>query len=216
MKRKRAASAEVNQPYKRPRSIAQAQMIKKPTLYRSPEQKNIDTSSSTMIVAAATTSQQLLINGVDDGASPIQRIGRRITMTSLSIRFVGALASTTAGGSPIRLAVIYDRQSNGVAPLVTDVFQGDLIATQMNLANSRRFKVIVDENIESLGTAGPQGFQRHIYRKLNLPVEFNDNSTATITSITSGSLYAFVWQNGQLITTAPTHLLNTRVRFVDQ
>lgn len=207
-------------------------VVKKPALMRAPsvvlvkrrteERKNIDAGSAAMITIAQTTSNLLLLNGVDDGATSTTRIGRRITMSSLEVRFVGSMAATSAGSSPLRLTVVYDRQSNGAAPAATDVFNVDAIYAMMNLSNSRRFKVIIDELVETVSTAGPAGWNLKLWRdftakgtKSGLEVEFNENSTATITSIVTGSLYAFVWQNGNIITAAPTHELFTRVRFTD-
>lgn len=185
------------------------------------EKKNLDILDQAHIVAASTTSTSFLLNGVDDGATATTRVGRRITMTSLHIRWSGSFAATTAGTSPLRLVVVYDRQANAAAPAATDVFQVDNIYTAMNLSNARRFKVLVDENVECIGVNGPAAFSRVIWRdftrggKPGLNVEFNTASTATITSITSGSIYAFVWQNGNLITAAPTHGLYSRIRFLD-
>jgi len=56
-----------------------------------------------MITFNQTTANTLLCNAVDDGTLATQRIGRRITMTSLEYRFAGAMAPTTTGASPLRL-----------------------------------------------------------------------------------------------------------------
>lgn len=186
------------------------------------EKKNLDVLNSAHVVAAQATSVLFLMNGCDDGTTSTTRIGRRISMQNLHIRWSGSLAATSAGASPLRLVVIYDKQPNAAAPVATDVFQIDQISSEMNLSNSRRFKVIVDENIECVGSQGPAAWSRVIWRDFTakgtqpgLAVEFNDASTATITSITTGSLYAFVWQNGNIITAAPTNALYSRIRFVD-
>lgn len=186
------------------------------------EKKNLDILNTTAIVAAQATSSLFLLNGCDDGATATTRIGRRIQMKSLYIRWTGSYAATTAGSSPLRLSVIYDRQPNAAAPLATDVFQIDQISSQMNLSNARRFKVLIDEVIQELGTQGPTSWYRTIFRDFTkggrtggLPVEFNSASTANIDSITTGSLYAFVWQNGNIITAAPLQSLYSRVRFTD-
>ena len=145
-----------------------------------------------------------------------------VDVTATVVTAGAALTATTAGSSPLRLVVVYDRQSNAVAPLATDVFQIDQISSMMNLSNGRRFKVIIDELVENVSSAGPSGWNRKLWRdftakgtKPGLEVTFNTASTATISSIQTGSLYAFVWQNGNLITAAPTQALYSRVRFVD-
>lgn len=200
--------------------LARSIVIARPAVMTE-EKKNIDVLNTAAIVAAAVPSSLFLLNGVNTGATSITRIGRRISMTSLEIRWSDSFAATSAGSTPLRLCVVYDKQANGVAPLATDVFQIDQISTMMNLSNSRRFKVIVDELVENVSTAGPAGWNVKLWRdftakgtKEGLDVEFNENGTATITSIIGGSLFAFVWQNGGLITAAPTQALYSRVRFI--
>lgn len=221
MKRRAALQAGPAQKRHKPNSLAKTVVIPRSSL-PNPEKKNIDNLFTNSIVAGATAASLHLLNGVDDGATAITRIGRRISMSNLSIRWLGNLAATSAGASPLRLVVVYDRQTNAQAPAVTDVFQVDQISTMMNLANARRFKVIVDENVECVGTGGPQAWSRMIFRdftqggrKPGLAVEFNTASTANVDSITTGSIYAFLWQTGGIITAAPTQALFTRVRFTD-
>lgn len=189
---------------------------------RTEERKNIDALSTGTITFAQATSNFFLLNGCDDGALPTQRVGRRITMTSMELRWAGSFVATTAGASPLRMCVIYDRQSNANAPAATDVFTVDQITSCMNLSNSRRFKVLVDEIIDNVSTAGPNSWCSKVWRdftakgtKPGLEVEFNDASTATITSIVTGSVYAFFWQNGNILTASPTATLFSRIRFLD-
>lgn len=228
MKRKRSTqpsgpAKKAAGPYRQQQIQRQDAVYGRLLLARAGEKKNIDSGAVTgTIVAAQATASLLLINGVDDGATSTTRVGRRITMTSLEIRWLGSLAATSAGSSPLRMTVVYDKQSNGAAPAVTDVFAADVISTMMNLSNSRRFKVLVDEEIECVGLNGPSAWNSKIWRdftakgtKPGLEVEFNDNSTATITSIQTGSVYAFFWQNGNIITANPTSQFFSRVRFTD-
>lgn len=187
------------------------------------ERKNIDSGSTTgTITFGQTTANLLLLNGVDDGATSTTRIGRRIMMTSLEIRWEGSLPSTATGGSPLRMCVVYDRQSNGAAPTAINVFAVDDITGLMNLSNSRRFKVLVDELIDNVSTSGPSSWYSKVWRdftakgtKPGLEVEFNDNSTATITSIQTGSIYAFFWQNGNILVANPSAIFSSRIRFTD-
>lgn len=172
-------------------------LVKK--VQRTEERKNIDSGTVTgTITAAQTTASLLLLNGCDDGATSTTRIGRRITMTSMEIRWLGAVVATTSGASPLRMCVVYDRQSNALTPAAIDVFATDIISTMMNLSNSRRFKVLVDELIDPISSGGPSGWNVKHWRdftakgtKEGLQVEFNENSTATVSSIISGSIYAF-------------------------
>lgn len=210
-KRRASVSTEKSQP---PRKQQKSNLINPPRKRMGPEKKNVDKFDATQIVAAQTTAVVTLLNGIDDGVTSSTRVGRRVNLASLTYRFMSSLAATSAGASPIRLLIVYDRQPNGATPAITDIVVVDTITTVMNLANSKRFKVLVDEYAD-LGTSGPGSFTIEGYRKLNLDMEFNDNSTATITSIQSGAVFAIVWQNGNIITAAPTNALYTRIRFTD-
>jgi len=186
------------------------------------EKKNIDIFNTNAIAAATATATPFLLNGCDDGTTSTTRIGRRIMMQSLNVRWVGSFAATTAGSSPLRCLIVYDKQSNAAAPLSSDILQVDDISGQMNLSNSRRFQILADETIDEFGAAGPTSFQRVFFRdftakgtKPGLPVEFNGTSSSAITAITTGSVYALIYQNGNLITAAPAQAFYSRIRFID-
>lgn len=180
------------------------------------EKKNVDQTSTVMITAGQTTGNLLLLNGLAQGNSAVTRVGRTVKMKSLFVRFQASLASTSAGHSPLRFLVIYDKQTNAAAPAVTDITVADYLAAPMNLNNSKRFIVLMDKVLEEgLSTAGPGANGFEFYRKLDLNVEFNANSAGDVTDITSGSVYMVVWQNGNIITAAPTSRVYTRIRFTD-
>lgn len=180
------------------------------------ELKNLDVSSTTLITAAQTTGNLLLLNGVAQGTTAVTRLGRRITMKSIYIRINNALAATTAGASPLRYLVVYDKQANATAPGATDVVVADAIVNPNNLSNSRRFVTLMDWMPEQgLGTGGPVACSHVFYKKINLPVEFNAGSAGTVGDIQTGSVYVFVWQNGGLITAAPTQAFYSRIRYSD-
>lgn len=223
MKRKRQSGGSA--PAKKAAGVHRQQpsfQKQKLLLARIGEKKNIDATNSNTITFAQTTSNLFLLNGCDDGATATTRVGRRITMTSMELRWSGSFAATTAGTSPLRMLVVYDKQTNAAAPAATDVVVVDSLNSMMQLSNSRRFQVLADEIVEEFGAAGPQSFYRKIHRDFTakgtqegLNVEFNTASTAVVDSITSGSVYAFFWQNGNIITANPTTNLYSRIRFLD-
>lgn len=215
MKRKATTQAT---PRKKPKLVRQNASLINPPRRKSltPEKKNTDVAGLTdVIVAAQTTAVVQLLNGIDDGTTSTTRIGRRCNLSSLTYNIAGSFASTTVGSSPIRLVIVYDRQPAGALAATTTVFTQDNIATTMNLANSKRFTVLVDDKTAQLSSAGPGAFFIDGFRKLNLDMEFNDNSTSTITSIEEGAIIAFVWQNGNIITANPKTLFTSRIRFTD-
>lgn len=172
-------------------------------------------------VTLATTSVVTLRNGCAQGTSAVTRAGRRTTMTSLTYLWQVSFAATTVGAAPLRLLIVYDRQPNGAAPAALDVVLTDTITSPMNLNNSRRFKVLVDETTDGISDAGPKSYMVKGYRTFTKkkeggwPCEFKDTSSGTITDITTGSIYSLVWQGGNLITAAPQNALYTRIRFTD-
>lgn len=211
MKRKRTSSA--------PRPIKRFKPIVK---VGTPDDLNNLDVVTAPLVAAQVTASVSTCNLITPGTSPTTRIGRTVWMKSLEYRFVGALAPTTAGHSPIRLCIVYDRQTNGAIPATTDVFLVNTLDSCMNLANRKRFKVLVDEIIDQgLSTAGPGAFYRKGFRdftgkgrKKGLLIDFKDTSAGTIADITNGAIFSYVWQGGGLITANPTSSLFTRIRFV--
>lgn len=179
------------------------------------ELKDITVRSVALAPTGTTSVTPLLLNGVAQGTTPSTRLGRRIMMKSLLVRYFYSIEPTTAGNSPLRFLCVYDAQTNAAAPGVTSVVLTDELTSPMNLSNSRRFKVLFDETCNVVGSAGPQAWMFQKYIKLNLATEFNDNSAGTVGDITTGSIYVFVWQNGNLITATGESVMYSRIRFSD-
>lgn len=181
------------------------------------ELKNSDTTANTRIVAAQTTATVQEIFSPDAGTDPTEHVGRTCKIVSLEYHLQASYAATTAGSSPIRLAIVYDRQTNAALPTITDVWDSDNINTLRNLANRKRFKVLVDQKYEGMSDAGSKTLFEHGYRKFKFPLEtdFNQTNGGTIADITTGSVISYVWQNGNIITANPIAVLTTRVRFKD-
>lgn len=221
LKRARAEISQHNAQVARPR---RAVGVNSSSVFQAParkETKFLDFTSTACIVAGAATSQLIgPCNAIAQGTDAIQHVGREVTLTSIYWQLEASLAATTAGSSPVRMVLVYDKDANGAAPTVatgavTDIFAADQLNAPMNLNNRDRFIILSDEIIECLGTAGPQAIYRKGYRKVSLPMVFNATATATITAIQTGSIYAVFWQNGNLITANPTNSLWVRTRFTD-
>jgi len=166
-------------------------------------------------LASAASCTPFLLNGVSQGVTPTTRVGRRILMKSLYIRWFLQLAATTTGGTPVRMLVVYDKQTNGAAPSVTDIVLTDEITSPMNLSNSKRFQVLCDQTWSCVGTGGPQSIVLNKYMKLDKTVEFNTGNAGTVADITSGSIYVLCWSGNGLAVTVPLGVLYSRVRFQD-
>lgn len=190
-------------------------LVNPPPRRHGPEKKNNDFSSQATVVAATATATILTLNAMTQGTAPTNYLGRSVIMKSIAWIFTGALAATSAGGSPLRVLIVYDKQTNAALPATTQIVVNDRIDTFMNLANSKRFIVVADQQVQSVGTQGPQGWYIHGYRKMNLPMEFNTTNGGTIADIQTGAMYALIWQDGKIITADPINSFNCRIRFED-
>jgi len=181
------------------------------------ELKDITTRSLAVLppLASATSCTPFLLNGVSQGVTPTTRVGRRLTMRSLYIRWFLQLASTTTGGSPVRMLVVYDKQTNGAAPAVTDIVLTDELTSPMNLSNSKRFMALCDQTWECIGTGGPQSLVFSKFIKMNKTMEFNNGNAGTVADITSGSIYVLCWSGNGLAVTQPLSVFYSRIRFQD-
>lgn len=213
-------SGSISAPFKKPRKATQTKMTGYnflPTRVSAKgELKDKTTQFTNRIVAAqttATTASTLMT--MAQGTAATERVGRRIVMKSLWVRWVLSMAATSAGNSGVRILIVYDKQTNGAAAATTDVVDTDVIQSFKNLGNERRFITLMDEHIECLGTQGPQSVFGQRYIKMNLPAEFNSGTTGAISDVQTGSLLMFVWQNGNIITAGPLSTIITRVRFSD-
>lgn len=185
-----------------------------------PELKFIDFNSTLNPPLAGNGIISAVLNGCAQGTDAVQHIGRQTTMKSLYWMWQGSMGATTTGSGSLRLVILYDKEAEGAAPTIaagaqTDAFNQDAIEAFQNLNNRDRFVVLVDEIVESIGTAGPQSFMRKGYRKIQLPCVFNASAASTIAAINTGSVYAFSWSSGGLGTAVPACNLDTRIRFED-
>lgn len=178
------------------------------------ELRNLDTVPG--IPAVGTTTGYLtLLNGCSQGTTATTRLGRRITMKSIYIRGNLQMAATTTGYCPVRILVVYDKQTNATAPSASDILVADAVNNVNNLSNSRRFVTLFDEIIPVIGSAGPQAAYVTLYKKLNHVVEFNAGSAGTVGDIQTGSIYSLIYANNL---TGGATLLNglvCRIRFAD-
>jgi len=184
------------------------------------ERKVIDVDPATY--GANTTGTVTLLNGVATGTDFTDRIGRKIIMKSLYIRGVCKPEDDNIANTLARVLIVYDMQSNGAAPVVTDVLKSATSASQLNMNNRDRFKVLMDKQYavgKVLDTAtqafagSPTIHQLKKYKRLNLEVLFN-GTTNVIGSIATGSVYMITIGN-QAAGLGAEFLVSTRIRFID-
>ncbi len=182
------------------------------------EHKVVDTAAASY--GANTTGSVTLLNGVAQGSDFTNRIGRKVTMTSVQLRGFLTPEDDQTEATLARVMLVYDSQPNGALPAVTDVLTAADSRSFNNLNNRDRFRVLVDET-HALGQrdttnsleGAPTAIVLNRYRKCNLPVVF-DGTTAAIGDIQTGSLFLLTIGN-QASGSAIAASLAVRVRFVD-
>jgi len=156
-----------------------------------------------------------LLNGVANGSDASTRIGRRTTMKSLLFKYSVSMVTAGTGGACIRFLIVYDKQANAAAPVITDVLLQNEFLSPNNLSNRDRFVTLVDEVSAPVSQNGDQAVCNVIFKRFELESLFNAGSAGTIGDITSGSVYLFVAQSGNIAGGAPTIAYKTRIRYTD-
>lgn len=206
-----------------------------------PERKFIDSNGScspaTLAIGASSAGDSgtptnpnsyFLINGISQGTDATTRIGRKIKMKSLQIRWTVSTQLPATGLNPaglvagdVRVLVVYDRQCNGVLPAVTDILQSGTVScvtSPMNLNNRERFIVLVDKFFH-LDPQGPGSHVFRCYRKIPASAQdviFNAGNAGTIADIVTGAVIVVTATTVQAtVAGAIDGNMYTRIRFLD-
>lgn len=187
------------------------------------EQKFFDTALSftANITGVVPATGQLVL--IPQGTTESQRIGRKCVIKSINIRgfqyFAPGAAATATTSTWIYIVV--DKQANGAAAAVTDVFVANTLATTFrNLANSQRFVVLGKIKTTFTASAGvttaynPVSRTFDWYKKCSIPMEYS-STTGAITEIKSNNIFLVAGSDGNtddLVTVAG----NCRIRFSDK
>jgi len=180
------------------------------------ELKYVDAGTPFTLNAGVVTwsaGQQLAI--IAPGTSASQRIGRKLTLTKIYLRFSCVLQDTATGGSNVRILIVYDKQTNATAPAITDILLADSFSSPNNLIYRDRFTTLVDHVTDSIGNTFQQSVHGEIIKNIPLEVIYNDVAGGAVGSIASGSVYMFVSSNGGFNAAGADFTGTVRVRFRD-
>jgi hypothetical protein len=148
-----------------------------------------------------------LTNGIKQGSGVNERVGRKIFLKSLYMRgFARLNRSAEAFPAVCRMALVFDKQSNGNTPVLGDIFReidnmGSMsvvdYSSPMNINNTARFTILLDKTFAlqnySSSSATDDNHSAIVpirfYKKLNLFTQFNEGNTGTVSDISSGALY---------------------------
>lgn len=156
------------------------------------------------------------------GTGESERVGRAIKISSIVVRGILSLPSTTLQTNTsdvLRFLLYEDKQCNGAAATGLDLLETNTFLGHTNLSKAHRFKFLISKEIPiaqmlSLDTtanaSGVVEVPFKFYYKCNCPIEYTGTS-ASIANIASKNLgIAVIGSNGKATIT-----LSTRVRYID-
>jgi len=178
--------------------------------------------TATLTTNVPTAGNVNLLNGIAAGTDYNQRIGRKITIKSIYLRYTLNPISTASAavGDTVRVMIVYDTQANGALATVADVLQTSGYQSGINLNNRDRFKIMYDKwhvmpaNTYTAGalTAGsPTQKFASKFKSCNLEQIFS-GTTGAIGSIATGSLFSLVISAANNVSNIN---LEFRLRFID-
>jgi len=174
------------------------------------EWKNVDIGSQLAIAASTSSfSTPVMLNPVGQGTGNNDRIGRKIAMTKLQLRW--ERWQGTGVPDPFRILVVYDRSPNGATPAITSILSGNGISTPVNLSNTDRFLILMD-----IYPCAQQGMTE-LYmcnkenRKFSPALEARwTGSTGGVSDMTTGGIWVF-WCNTGQVGTSQTLQIYSRI-----
>lgn len=161
------------------------------------ETKSFDTALSFTFDGTAEVPATGQLCLVPQGATAQQRIGEKIVVKSVQIRAsIGLVPSTSAtSSSTAMMYLIQDKQANGAAASVTDIFTGtNLCEAMRDITTYRRFNVLAQWYHTFTPQAGVstaynnQQYHLELYKKVNIPIIF-DSTTGAITELTGNNIF---------------------------
>ncbi|AJD07546.1 capsid protein [Sewage-associated circular DNA virus-26] len=182
------------------------------------------------------------INLIQQGNGISQRIGNKINLKSVRLRFsLDPTTVTTASPTDTRVMLVYDRQPNGLYPSLNDFLNGvsqsnallnpsglALCSSNINPNNFERFTVLMDKSItlpssQASSNFGPTGdgqnspwwIDEYIKCK-GLPVTYKANSApSVIGDIATGTLFLFCVGENVALGTSWSYRGQARLRYYD-
>lgn len=169
--------------------------------YVKPEKKFFDVNLTTTTIANTGTVLIPSINLVPQGNTESTMVGRKINITRISAKgyivkpaATNATLANTVSSDQARVYLILDKQCNGAAPTIAQIFEDTDINTLMELENSKRFQIIkewnkdVDAEVNYDGSTNYfSGLKTDIFKwskKCNYRIDFAPEATPGTRAIT--------------------------------
>jgi len=185
------------------------------------EKKTVDVDPTALVITTTPTFN--LLNGIATGTDFTDRIGRKVALKSLYMRWNLTAEDQTVTDNLARILIVYDNQTNGAAPIIGDILKSSNPLSQLNLNNRDRFKILYDKTIQMAFAAntatqavsfGQNAYCGKKFKSLRNTEMIFGGTAATVASIQTGSIYLVTI--GSAVSPASSSLgFSTRIRFVD-
>lgn len=166
------------------------------------ELKAYDLNAGANTAITADSGQDFhLLNGIAAGAQQSQRVGQRITMRSIDVRFhlhrTSGLEGDYDHATYCEVVLFIDDHPQDADPAWADVFENAIVPdlSMTNFDNRDRFRILRRQTyiLAPVGRANsqsndPMGVQDHWHVKINRETHYHSN-LATIEAIKKGALY---------------------------
>lgn len=170
------------------------------------EFKYLDTSAETGVDDSGTL---ILLNGMTKGDSINTREGRTLRIKSVQLH-ININMNTSATRTRLKWALVIDKQVNGAAPNISDIYDNVLLNFR-NLNNRKRF-VILKQGLVNTNDDFPER-DKSYYKRLNFKTIYNAGNAGSIADINTNSFYLLLLSDENLNT--PTINYTARIRFID-
>lgn len=183
------------------------------------ELQGMDTAltQTTVVATTSTNGNAVCLNMVGTGSGSFNRYGRKITLKSVRLTGLASYLVQTAAAtydtilSPLRMVVVWDKQSSGAAIPAWDVVFGNTdnagtetssVASALRYDNLGRFSIIKDVTLRApavLPSDGAAAAQISTSVPFDMFIPLNDRVTqfstdttpAVVTDISTGALYIY-------------------------
>lgn len=151
----------------------------------------------------------VLLNGIATGDLETTRDGNSILLKSILLRY-SITRHINNHGETWRVMLVQDRQSNGVAPAVTDILETAHPLSPLNDKNTNRFNIL--HSRMGTFTSSREDSTTDQFKKLDFHTKYI-GADATQSSVGYNGLY--ILYVGSHATEYPTINYRTRIRYID-
>ena len=104
---------------------------------------------NTLANAMFDNGTMLCLNGVSQGTGESQRLGRRMVITSIQIKWQAKWQNNFSTGDGLRVLLVLDKQTNGAQMSASDALEASTaeVMSHRNLENVQRFSILKDFTI---------------------------------------------------------------------